>query len=223
MQRPGGLLGLFALHRVPDGTAQRLAVHLSLEQVVLGTRGDRIGGNLQVGQPGKHQHRGPRRAGQDLPQRLQAVAVGQVQVQQHAVRAVLQGGQRRLQRPHPAQPHGEFAVEQELLDQQRVAVVVLHQEHVDGGFGDQRRGYLGLLGEPVHIRTVRPVDHCPTTIESQPRIWRFTGQRRPASRGRDAADPNVTRRSVTRRTVAGPGGYAQPARGAEAKDMSIQT
>ena len=79
-------LGPLALDGVDDGPPQHLGVDTTLDQVVLGTRCDRRDSEVLVVQPGEHDDRD---GGTEFAQAVQGVdpvRVGQVQVEQYAVR-----------------------------------------------------------------------------------------------------------------------------------------
>ena len=131
LQLRGRLLDLLALRGVPDGAAEHIGRGLPLDQVVLGAGRDRGQRGALLGQPGEHHHRGTRRGGQQLGDRVDPLHIGQVQVEQHAARGRRPGGHLLGlgQRPHPGQRGLHAAVREQLLDQQRIPRVILDQQH----------------------------------------------------------------------------------------------
>ncbi len=117
-----------ALDRVADRACQALAVDLALDQIVLRAGGDGVDAATLVVEAGQDEHGEVHAVGLELVQRGQALRVGQVEVQQHAVDVVevLPPGLRQRRRAHDLDVRA--ADGQQLLDEQRVAVVVLDEQ-----------------------------------------------------------------------------------------------
>ena len=79
------VVGAPALDGVADRAGEALAVDLALDQVVLRAGGDGLDAAALVVEPGEDEHGEVDAIGLELVQRGQAVRVGQVEVQQHAV------------------------------------------------------------------------------------------------------------------------------------------
>jgi len=131
LQLRGSLLDLLALRGVPDSAAEDVWRGLALDQVILGAGRDRGQASALLGQPGEHHHRGARDGGQQLGDRVDPLHIGQVQVEQDAAWGRRPGGHvlGLGQRPHPRQRGLHAAVREQLLDQQRIARVILDQQH----------------------------------------------------------------------------------------------
>ena len=127
-----------ALDRVVHGAGQTLAVDLALDQVVLRARADGFHPAALVVEPGEDEHRDVRAVGLEPVQPGQALRVRQVQVQQHAVDLGQVLAPRLGERRHPDDLHVRAADVEQLLDEQRVAVVVLDEQQPDRAGG--RRG-----------------------------------------------------------------------------------
>ena len=124
---PLGFLGPAPLDRVPDHAMQHVPGYLALDQVVLRSGPDRLLAQVLVRLPGQHHDGRLRVDPQQLPQPLQANGVGQAQVEQHAGRLGDHGtglaeGARTLE------DHRGVHLTQQLLHEQRVAVVVLNEQ-----------------------------------------------------------------------------------------------
>jgi hypothetical protein len=126
--RRGGCRRL-ALHRVTDRPSEQVPVDLALDQIVLratGDRGDRCG---LVGHAGQHQDGGFGNGMQHQIDGVQAEAVWQVEIEQHAVDLFGQliGGFGKGTAPHhrDVQP----GVGEQLLHQKRVGFVVFDEHH----------------------------------------------------------------------------------------------
>lgn len=132
------LLGLPALHRVPDDPVQQRLVDVALDQVILRARPDRGRAEELIGPAGEHHDGG---VGDVLPQppnAVQITGVRQPQIEQHAGSA----GQKRprlSQRPGPLNLHSRCLLQQ-LLHNQRIPVVVLDQQDTDPRRRLQARG-----------------------------------------------------------------------------------
>ena len=104
-------------------------VGLRLEQVVLGARGDGALAQAVVLAAGQHHHRQVRMAGGDPFQAVQAVAVGQAQVEQdRAVATGFKHGQGGFQRRGMLDRAWLLASAQQRRIQQGIAARVIHQE-----------------------------------------------------------------------------------------------
>ena len=128
-----GLLGAPALDRVADRARQPLPVDLALDQVVLRARGDGLDPAPLVVEAGEHEHRQVRAVGLDLVQRRQALRVGQVEIEQHAVDLLVLPAPGLRQRRGAHDLDQRAADREQLLDEQRVAVVVLDEQDADRG------------------------------------------------------------------------------------------
>ena len=121
-----------ALDRVAHGARQSLPVDLALDQVVLRARGDRVDAAPLVVEAGQDEHGQVHAIGLERVQRRQAVGVRQVEVQQHAVDVVEVLAPRLGERHRPHDLDVRAADREQLLDEQRVAVVVLDEQDADG-------------------------------------------------------------------------------------------
>ena len=145
-QRPAHPVGAAALDGVAHGPGQRGAVDEVLDQVVLRTDPHRVGAELLVAQAREHEH--GRAVGVEQPaQALEAVGVGQRQVEQHAVDGlrVVQRGLGVGERLGALEVDGEVGVGEVLGDQDGVGVVVLDEQHPQRG----GRVRLHRLHEPL--------------------------------------------------------------------------
>ena len=129
VQLDGGELRSFPLDRVQHRAPQHLRFDPALDQVVLSARSDRRHAEVLVVQPREHHDRQVWVGGLDAFEGGDAVGVGQVEIQQHAVRP----GQHQLafgvcHRLCPDAVDVGGGVSDEFLDQDRVAPVVLHQQ-----------------------------------------------------------------------------------------------
>ena len=80
-----GVLGAAAFDRVPDAAQQQLTVDLALDQIVLGTRGDRLDAFTFVVPSGQHEDSGRGRPAEQAVQAVEALRVGQTEVEQDAL------------------------------------------------------------------------------------------------------------------------------------------
>ena len=124
------LLGVLALGGVADRPAEDVRRGLSLDQVVLRARRDGREPGALLGKPGQHHDRRAGGGGQHLGDGLQALGVGQAQVQQDAAGDAIAAEHplRLSQRRCPGQGRPDAAVGQEFLDQDDVPRVVLDQQ-----------------------------------------------------------------------------------------------
>ena len=76
-------LGLFALDRVADGSREHWAIEFLFGEVVLRAQLEGIDWNGVLRPAAENQHRDLRERFANGPERIQAVAIGQVQVEQH--------------------------------------------------------------------------------------------------------------------------------------------
>jgi hypothetical protein len=83
------VLGDLPLDGVEDGAHQQPGVGLALDEVVLGPLAHRLHRELVVVETGENDDRGPRRRRVRLAEGLQAEAVGEREVEQHDVEALL--------------------------------------------------------------------------------------------------------------------------------------
>ena len=125
------LLGPLAFDAVADRAVQEVTVHLALDEVGVRALAQGVDRHLLVGEAGDHDHRDVRGDGTDLDQGREAVAVGQVQVEQDRIeRPFGQDGQgigEPIHRGHVV-PLGVHLGEH-LADEPRVAGVVLDQQY----------------------------------------------------------------------------------------------
>ena len=158
------LVGAPALDRVADRARQPLPVDLALDQVVLRAGGDGLDAAPLVVEPGEHEHRQVGAVGLEPVQRREPVRVGQVEVQQHAVDLVELLAPRLRERLRAHDLDERAADGEQLLDEQRVAVVVLDEQDAN-----RRRGRRGIARSRVDglRRTqvvsggrLRRVPHC---------------------------------------------------------------
>jgi hypothetical protein len=123
-------VGLPALDGVDDRPAQAVAVDAALDQVVLGARGDGLDPALVVAIAGEDEVRDVRRGLAQALERRQAAGVGQAEVEQDAVEGLgVQEHEPLGERLRAAHLDGRRLLAQELGDEERVAVVVLDEQH----------------------------------------------------------------------------------------------
>ena len=115
------------LDRVPDHAVQHVPGDLALDQVVLRSGPHRLLAEVLAGLPGQHDDGRLRLDAQQLPQPLQALRVGQAQIEQHAGR-VRDQGRGLAEGPGPLHHDRGVHLPQELLDEQGIAVVVFDQQ-----------------------------------------------------------------------------------------------
>ena len=115
------------LDRVPDHAVQHRPVDLALDQVVLRSGPHRLLAEVLARLPGQHDDGRLGLDAQQLPQPLQALRVGQAQVEQHAGRVRDQRGG-LAEGPGPLHHDRGVHLQQELLDEQGVAVVVFDEQ-----------------------------------------------------------------------------------------------
>ena len=116
------------LDRVAERACEQHAGGGALDQVVLRAGGDRLHSAALVVEAGEHEHGESRRQRAQLAQPVEPLRVGQVEVEQHAVVAREPGADRAGERGCAVELHLRAGVGQLLLDDQRVAVVVLDQQ-----------------------------------------------------------------------------------------------
>lgn len=152
-------LGMLALEGVTDRTAQHLGVDPALDEIVLGALRHR--GQPRLGLVEARQDDDSRVGGRldELTDRVEAVGIGEVQIQQDADRgaAAEQEPPGLRHRLAPRERGVELAVGEHLLDQQRVPRVVLDEEQCrvdvpDGRVGDR---HTLLLGNHAGLHTRR--------------------------------------------------------------------
>ena len=126
------LVGAPALDRVAHRARQALPVDLPLDQVVLRARGDGLDAAALVVEARQHEHRHLRPVALEPVQRGQPVRVGQVEVEQDAV-DLRRACSRRASASVCARISSTVraADREQLLDEQRVAVVVLDEQDPD--------------------------------------------------------------------------------------------
>lgn len=142
-QGRGCAFDLLALEGVADGAAEGLGVEVALAEVVLGTGGDGGEPGLGLGEAGQHDDGGVGGGVHDAGDRVEAVHVREVQVEQDADQSVAPGEVALgLGEGADADQFGvEVAVGERLLQQERVAGVVLDEKQygVDGSEGAAHR------------------------------------------------------------------------------------
>ena len=176
-----------AFHGVAQRPGQGGAVDGVLEQVVLRARPHRLRAQRLVVASGEHDDRRAVAGPQDPLQRVEALGVGQGEIQEHAV-----DGVERLfglgDGPDPPQRHRQPAhrlgVGEVLTDEQGVPVVVLDEQH-----GHRRRGLVHRLRHrhllcPTRHGAVRLKRYQPNTLDGPGRLLAATttasGGARPA-------------------------------------------
>jgi hypothetical protein len=120
-----------ALDRVAHRPCQALPVDLALDQVVLGAGADGLDAALLVVEAGEDEHREVGAVGLEPVQGREAVRVRQVEVEQHAIdlgQLLAPGVGERL---GADDLHPRAADRQQLLDEQRVAVIVFDEQDPD--------------------------------------------------------------------------------------------
>ena len=106
---------------------QHVPGDLALDQVILRSGPDRLLAQVLVRLPGQHHDGRLRVELQQLPQPLQAAGVRQAQVEQHAGR-LGDHGRGLAEGPRAQDDDRRVHVAQQLLHEQRVAVVVLDEQ-----------------------------------------------------------------------------------------------
>ena len=123
-----GELRLPALYGVPDRAVEQLGGEVVLDQVVLGAGGDGVDADAVVA-AGEHDDRGGGDLGDEGVQRVEALGVGQAEVEQHAGRLVGQRVDALGDGPAPDQVVvGEPGLAEALADQQGIPLVVLDEQ-----------------------------------------------------------------------------------------------
>ena len=143
-------LGPAALDRVAQRAGEQRAARRALDEVVLGAGRDRLDPAPLVVEPGQDEHGQPGRQRAQVAQPGEALGVREVEVEQHAVEAGQARAGRLGQRAGARQLDVRVGELQLLLDEQRVAVVVLHEEDAHA-LGRERRG--GDVDGVVHGRS----------------------------------------------------------------------
>lgn len=132
---------MLALDRVPDGAHEDVGLQAALDQVVLGPRRDGGEAGLLLGEAGEDDHGGLGGVGQHLVEGVESVGVGQVQVQQDALRRLaLQPGQGLREGARATESDVDPAVRDQLLDEEGVTLVVLDEQDARGKSAPQRAG-----------------------------------------------------------------------------------
>ena len=125
------LVGAPALDRVAHRPREALPVDLALDQVVLRAGGHGLRAAHLVVEAREDEHRQLHALGLELVQRGQAMRVGQVEVEQDAVDLLEVLAPRLGERVGADELDVRTADREELLDEQRVAVVVLDEQDPD--------------------------------------------------------------------------------------------
>ena len=147
-QLPGRLLALAPGDGVADRPGQRLVVHPTFDEVVLGAEQHGLGRHGPVGESGEDHHGGTRRVPDDRPDGIEAGHVGEAEVHQDAVRPLLELPQTVGQVATPDELVATAGQLEQLPDEEGVARIVLHQHDPEGG--DRRHaGGIAHLGRPV--------------------------------------------------------------------------
>jgi hypothetical protein len=144
-QPPLRRFGAPPLDRVPQRTHDQPAVDVALDQVVLGTLVDSLERQRLVAVPRHHHHRRGGRTGAHRAKRLEPIAVGQRQIQQHRVRRRRLDRGERLREPldvHDREPPASFLLDPELREP-GVRLIVLHEEEAQRPPGRAVRGECG--------------------------------------------------------------------------------
>ena len=120
-----------ALDAVADRTVQEVPVHLALDEVGVRALAQGVDRHLLVGEAGDHDHRDVRGDGADLDQGGEAVAVGQVQVEQDRVERPFGESVERVGEPVDRDHLVALGVHlgEHLADEPGVARVVLDQQY----------------------------------------------------------------------------------------------
>ena len=122
-----GFLGLAAHDRVPDHAVQHGPGDLALDQVVLRSGPHRLLAEVLARLPGEHDDGRLGLDAQQLPQPLQALRVGQAQIEQHAGH-LRHEGRGLAEGAGPLHHDRSVYLRQELLREQGVAVVVFDEQ-----------------------------------------------------------------------------------------------
>ena len=133
MRHTQRFFGLVAADRIADRADQQGAVDLTLDEIVLRPRLQRLHRDALVGESAQHDERRNARAGEQPLQRFEAGAFGQAEVEQHDVEVV--GAQSRDARGETVDP-AELEAQairfgEHELDQPRVGRVVFDQQDLD--------------------------------------------------------------------------------------------
>ena len=148
---PHPRLGLGTFHRVPDGPAELPSVDLALHQVVLRTLAQRLESQVLVGVSGQHDDGDIRRGEAHRPQPVEALGVGEGEVEEDA-RGLLEERHRVGEARHRGDveelPHR--AASQQRLHELGVAGAVLDDEQRGTLDGRASRGAPRLAGEVNH-------------------------------------------------------------------------
>ena len=125
------------LDRVPQHARQELPFDATLHQVVLRPGADRLERQLLVVEPRDHDDRLVRRPAPRANERIEPLAVGQAQIEQHDVHAaVRETGERVVEPVHPLEVEGlGLHLPQELEDEPGISRIVLDQQDGDGLHG----------------------------------------------------------------------------------------
>src|ERR1700683_3680756 len=98
------MLNQFSLDGVTDSPGEQIRFNTALDEVVLRPRVDRGEREPLVAVAADDHHRKPGQARQELPDRLQAVAVGQAQVDQRAISPVSDAAEVDIGQTYDATP-----------------------------------------------------------------------------------------------------------------------
>jgi hypothetical protein len=145
------LLGALALDRIAQHASQEMAFDTTLHQIVLRTRPHGLERQALVIEPGDHDDRLVRRAAARPDERVDPLAVGQSQIEQHDVHPGATESGQGLVEPLDALEIERLRLyfTQQLENQPGVSRVVLDEEDRDGLH--RGRGARGARGGP-HVR-----------------------------------------------------------------------
>jgi hypothetical protein len=141
-----GLVGLATADRVADRARQHAAVDLALDEIVLCARLHGGGPGRLVVEPGQHDQRDRRPLHANPGHGIQTRGVRQLQVEQHAVDLRFGSSERLGERAAAGNPRSGQDFRELVLDEQRVAVVVLDEQQREPAIG---LAVAGVLHRPV--------------------------------------------------------------------------
>ena len=145
-----GQLRAAALDRVAERAREQDAARGALDQVVLRARADRLDAAALVVEAGEHEHGEVGRELAQLVQAVEALRVGQVEVEQDAVEALEPGRGGLAERAPALHVHARARELELLLDDHGVAVVVLDEQDAHPVGGLPVHGGRGQVQWTVH-------------------------------------------------------------------------
>src|SRR5262249_16468549 len=127
------LLGVLALDRVPDRAREQIAVHFSLDEIILRAFTQRLHRELVVLHPGQNDNRQMGDQRMELQNRIQALGVGQREIEQDDGEGFLVEAPERVgEAPDMRELEAHAgAFRQRLAQEARVAAIVLDQQNFD--------------------------------------------------------------------------------------------